>query len=89
MFGSSDHERSSVSDFIEKKSRRLKKKKAVLFSKIHQALSGEHEHYFNKQDVLSNNQNGRCQICGMLLSEFIVEQNIKNSSQLLRSHQKL
>ena len=78
MFGRSDQDFSTVSDFIEKKSKSLQNRKDILFSKLEQALHGEHEHRFSKKDALHMNKNARCKVCGMLLSEFIVQHKMDN-----------
>ena len=81
MFGRNDNEFSTVSEFIEKKSKSLQNKKDIFFSKVEQVLHGEHEHRFSKQDVLKMDKNARCKVCGMLLSEFIVQHKRKASAK--------
>ena len=85
MFGRSSKETTSiVSDFIGKKSRQIQKKNKVFRSKINHALHGEHRHYFSKQDVHTHEQNARCKVCGMLLSEFKVQRRFENLSSHLK-----
>ena len=88
MFGRSNKEATTVSEYIEKKSRQIKKKKQFIRSKINYALHGEHKHYFSKQYVLANSENARCRVCGMLLSEFRVQKRIDNWSPYLKPVQK-
>lgn len=78
MFGHSNKETTTVSEYIEKKSRLIQKKKKIFRSKINYALHGEHRHYFSKQEVLTLDKNARCKVCGMLLSEFRVQHRIEN-----------
>jgi len=85
MFGRTSDEYSTISEFFEKKSKQLIKKKAILFSKVDQALHGEHEHYFSKRDVKAKSKTARCRICGILLSDFKVQQKIIRSSEILKS----
>ncbi len=85
MFGRKNNELSTVSEYIDKKSRLILKKKEIFRAKMDYALHGEHQHYFSKQDVYSRNQNARCKICGMLLSEFKVEKRIENLASHLQS----
>ena len=84
MFGRNNNETTTVSEYIEKKSRQIQKKKKFIRSKINYALSGDHKHYYSKQDVLANNENARCKVCGMLLSEFRVQKRIDNWSPHLK-----
>jgi hypothetical protein len=84
MFGRSKKEHSSISEYFLKKSRLLMKKKSIFRSRIEYAIRGEHQHYFNKQEVLTLNQNARCKICGMLLSEFRLKQKMDNWSPHLK-----
>lgn len=84
MFGRNNYETTTVSEYIEKKSRQIQKKKKFLRSKINYALRGDHKHYYSKQDVLANNENARCKVCGMLLSEFRVQKRIDNWSPHLK-----
>lgn len=84
MFGRNDNETTNVSEYLEKKSRQIKKKKNILRSKINYALHGDHKHYYSKQDVLANNENARCKVCGMLLSEFRIQKRIDNWSPHLK-----
>ncbi len=88
MFRLNNNEISMISDFIEKKSKLLHKKSDLFFSKIDQVIHGQHEHYFSKQDVLTENQNARCMVCGMLLSEFKVQQKINTLAPLLKPRRK-
>ena len=78
MFGRSNQDFSTVSDFIEKKSKSLQNKKDIFFSRVEQVLHGEHEHQFSKKDAMNMDKNARCKVCGMLLSEFIVQHNMDN-----------
>jgi len=80
MFGRNGKETTTVSEYIEKKSRQIKKKKQIIRSKINYALHGNHKHYYSKQDVHEKNENARCKVCGMLLSEFRVQKRIDNWS---------
>ena len=84
MFGRTKKDSVSMSEYFEKKSRQIKKNKTLFRSKIEYALRGEHQHYFNKQEVLALNQNARCKICGMLLSEFRLQQKMANWSPHLK-----
>lgn len=85
MFGRNNNELSTVSEYIDKKSRLILKKKEIFRARIDYALHGEHQHYFSKQDVYTSNQNARCKICGLLLSEFKVQKRIENWSSHLKS----
>ena len=78
MFSRNKKELATVSDYIEKKSRLIKKKKKIIRSKITYALGGEHKHYFSQQDVRALNGNARCKVCNMLLSEIRVQKKIEN-----------
>ncbi len=78
MFGRSSKETTTVSEYIEKKSKLIKKKNKIFRAKIDYALRGEHRHYFSKQDVMALDKNARCKICGILLSEFRVQHRIDN-----------
>ena len=85
MFDRSSKETTSiVSDFIDKKSKQIKKKNKIFRSKINHALHGEHRHYYSKQDVHTHGQNARCKVCGMLLSEFKVQRRFENWSSHLQ-----
>ena len=84
MFGRNGKETTTVSEYIEKKSRQIQKKKQIIRSKINYALHGDHKHYYSKQDVHENNENARCKVCGMLLSEFRVQKRIDNWSPHLK-----
>ena len=88
MFGRNDKDTNTVSEYIEKKSRQIKKSKQIIRSKINHALHGYHKHYYSKQDLLANNENARCKVCGMLLSEFRVQKRIDNWSPHLKPVQK-
>lgn len=88
MFGRKNNEATTVSEYIEKKSRQIQKKKNIIRSKINYALHGDHKHYYSKQDLLANNENARCRVCGMLLSEFRVQKRIDNWSPHLKPVQK-
>ena len=54
---------SESSEFIEQKSK-------LFHSKVVYALHREHEHYFNKSEVVNSAIDPRCMVCGILLSEF-------------------
>jgi len=84
MFGLSSKEITTVSEYIEKKSKLIQKKNKIFRSKINHALRGEHRHYFSKKDVASQSQNARCKVCGMLLSEFRVQRRFENWTSHLR-----
>ena len=88
MFGRNDNEFSTVSEFIDKKSKSLQKKRDIFISKVDQILHGEHEHRFSKQDALKMDKNARCLVCGMLLSEFIVQYKMNNFSPHLKPKHK-
>lgn len=85
MFERNSSEFSTISEFIEKKGKLLHKKKSILRAKIDQALNGKHEHFFHRHEVMAKNENARCKVCGMLLSEYKTEQKIKKLSPRLRS----
>jgi hypothetical protein len=78
MFGRSNQDFSTISDFIEKKSKSLQNKREIISSKLEQVFHGKHEHRFSKKDALKMNKNARCKVCGMLLSEFIVQHKMDN-----------
>lgn len=84
MFGLNSKETTTVSEYIEKKSKLIQKKNKIFRSKINHALRGEHKHYFSKKDVTSQSQNARCKVCGMLLSEFRVQRRFENWTSYLR-----
>lgn len=84
MFGRTKKNSVTISEYFEKKSRQIRKNKTLFRSKIEYALRREHQHYFNKQEVLTLNQNARCKICGMLLSEFRLQQKMANWSPHLK-----
>ena len=88
MFGRNDNEFSTVSEFIEKKSKSLQRKKDIFFSKVDHVLHGEHEHQFSKQDAMKLDKNTRCKVCGILLSEFIVQHKMDNFSPFLQPKRK-
>ena len=88
MFGRNNNEFSTISEFIEKKSKSLQNKKDIFFSKVEQVIHGKHEHRFSKQDVLKMDKNARCKVCGMLLSEFIVQHKMDNFSPFLQPKRK-
>ncbi|MFV1976946.1 MAG: hypothetical protein ACC651_14460 [Candidatus Scalindua sp.] len=85
MFGRNTEEFSTISDFFEKNNKNFHKKKKIFYSKVDQTLNGKDEHYFNKRDIQADIKIARCKICGILLSEFKVQQKIKDSSPLLKS----
>jgi len=66
MFRRKDNEQSSVSLFVEKKTRMFK-------SKVDFALRGQHKHYFSKKEAQDPDANPACKVCGMLLSDYKVE----------------
>ena len=78
MFGRKDNELSTISEYLGKKSKQLKKKNQLALAKVEQAFRGKHQHYFSKQDVQENNENARCKVCKMLLSEFRVQKKMEN-----------
>jgi hypothetical protein len=80
MFGhkNKEHGVSSISEYFDKKSQLIKKKNRIIRSKINFALGGEHKHLFNKQDVLSLNENARCKVCNLRLAEFRVQKKMEN-----------
>jgi len=84
MFGRSKESSSVVSEFFEKKSKQMQKKKKIFRSKINFALRGEHRHYFSKKDLQTQGKNCRCKVCGILLSEFRVERRIEDWSPNLK-----
>lgn len=84
MFGRNKESTSAVSEFIEKKSKLIQKKKKIFRSKVNFALRGEHRHYYSKQDVQTLGKNSRCKVCGMLLSEFRVQRRIEEWSPNLK-----
>jgi hypothetical protein len=74
---------SSFSDYLDKKSKRAGKKKVLLRSKVQQAFTGDHEHYFSKKDYAKDRNAARCKVCGKLLSEYVAEEQLKKKvSQL-------
>ena len=66
MFRRKDSEASSISMFVEKKTRMLK-------SKVDFALHGQHKHYFSKKESLDSLANPACKICGLLLSDYKIQ----------------
>ncbi|MFV1975919.1 MAG: hypothetical protein ACC651_09235 [Candidatus Scalindua sp.] len=88
MFGRNTGDSSTISEYFEKKSKLLQKKKSIFLSKVDQVLHGKHEHYFSKRDVQADGKIARCKICGILLSEFKVQQKVRDSSPLLKSSAK-
>jgi len=78
MFGNSNKETTTVSEYFEKKGKLIQKKNKIFRSKINHAFRGEHRHYFSKSDVAARNLNARCKVCGMLLSEFRVQRRFEN-----------
>lgn len=70
MFRRKDNEQSSVSLFVEKKTRMFK-------SKVDFALRGQHKHYFSKKEVKDPAANPACKVCGMLLSDYKVEKKFE------------
>jgi len=70
MFRRKDNEASSISVFVEKKTRMFK-------SKIDFALHGQHTHYFSKKESLDTTSNPACKICGMLLSDYKIQKKFE------------
>jgi len=70
MFRRKDNDQSTVSLFVEKKTRMFK-------SKIDFVLKGQHRHYFSKREAKDPNIDPACKICGMLLSDFKVEKKFE------------
>ena len=85
MFGLGKIDLSSVSEYFESRSKRASKKKDLYKSKVDQVLHGEHEHYFSKQEMHTNKNGARCKVCGLLLSEYIAEQQLKEKISALQS----
>jgi len=70
MFRRKDNEPSSVSMFVEKKTRMFK-------SKLDFALHGQHKHYFNKKESFDPAANPACKVCGMLLSDYKIQKKFE------------
>jgi len=88
MFGRSSKETTTVSEYIEKKSKLIQKKNKIFRAKVNHAIHGEHRHYFSKKDVAAQDLNARCKVCGMLLSEFRVQRRFENWTPDLKSGKK-
>jgi|GEM_PF-1412219 len=89
MFGRSSKESTTtVSEYIEKKSKLIQKKNKIFRAKVNHAIHGEHRHYFSKKDVAAQDMNARCKVCGMLLSEFRVQRRFENWTPNLKSGKK-
>ena len=88
MPGLSKLDMSSFSEYLDKKSKRAGKKKALLRSRVQQAFSGHHEHYFSKKDYVTDRNAARCKICGKLLSEYVAEEQLKKKVSLLHTRKK-
>ena len=71
MFRRKDNEQSSISQFVEKKTRIFK-------SKMDYALRGDHVHYFNKRESLDPDSNPKCKVCGMLLSDYKIQKKFES-----------
>ncbi len=80
MFGHKDkeHSASTISDYIDKKSRLIKKKNRIIRSKIHHAIHGRHKHYFSKQDILLQKEDAQCKVCKISLADYRVQKRIEN-----------
>lgn len=82
MFGHKDkdkeHSASTISNYIDKKSRLMKKKNRMIRSIINHAIHGHHKHYFSKQDVLLQKEDAQCKVCKMSLADFRVQKKIEN-----------
>lgn len=64
MFGRKAKEKNSFSAVINQKAR-------LIHSKVSYALNREHEHFYSKNEVQNRNNNDpRCKVCGILLSEY-------------------
>ncbi|GMR05717.1 MAG: hypothetical protein BMS9Abin25_0292 [Gammaproteobacteria bacterium] len=77
MFRRKDNESSSISMFVEKKTRMLK-------SKVDFALHGQHRHYFSKKESLDSTANPACKICGMLLSDYKIQKKFEALSKEMK-----
>ena len=71
MFRRKDNEQSSISGYVEKKTRIFK-------SKVDFALHGEHVHYFNKKETLNKATDPECKVCGVLLSEYKTQKKLES-----------
>ena len=85
MLGLNKLDLSSFSEYFDKRNKRAAKKKDLLKSKVDQVLHGEHEHYFSKKEYQANKHSARCKICGMLLSEYLAEERLKEKVNQLKS----
>ncbi len=81
MFRRKDNESSSISMFVEKKTRMLK-------SKVDFALHGQHKHYFSKQESLDPEIDPACKVCGMLLSDLKVQKKFEALQNEISSRKK-
>jgi len=70
MFRRKENEASSVSLFVEKKTRMLK-------SKVDYVLHGQHRHYFSKKESLDPTVDPACKVCGMLLSDLKIQRKFE------------
>ncbi len=70
MFRRKDNEASSISMFVEKKTRMLK-------SKVDFALRGDHKHYFSKRESFDPAANPACKVCGLLLSDYKIQKKFE------------
>lgn len=86
MFGHKDkeHSTSNISEYIDRKSRLIKKKNRIIRSKINQAIHGQHKHCFSKQDVLLQKEDAQCKVCKISLAEYRVQKKIDNWSPHLK-----
>ena len=70
MFRRKDNDQSTVSMFVEKKTRMFK-------AKVDYVLHGQHKHYFSKKESLDPEVDPACKICGMLLSDLKIEKKFE------------
>ena len=78
MFRLDYDEQSSISGFVEKKTRMFK-------SKVDFVLNGEHVHYFNKKQCLDPSCNPKCKVCGLLLSDFKVQKKLERLNKEIQN----
>lgn len=69
-------EQSNFSEIIQQKTR-------LFHSKVLHAFYREHEHYFSKRDVLNSGIGTRCKVCGILLTEFRIQQKFEKNAVIL------
>lgn len=77
MFRRKDLEQSSFSVYVEKKTRMLK-------SRVDYALHGEHVHYYKKKETLDRALDPKCQVCGLLLSEYRTQKKFESLNKAIR-----